>query len=130
MPNRIETTPLSEGDQTWLASTRGIYKNATKRLKLSAFSSHIASAGGYIKSGYPVAEVAGELVPYVSGGTGGAEKHAGFVFNDIPVPAGSADTHANVALVDHGRIRINRLPVAFTPPTGANIGGLFTYETN
>lgn len=128
MPNRVETTPLSEGDQTWLASTRGLDKNSTKKLKISAFT--VPAGQGYIKSGTPVAEVAGELVPYVAGGTGGAEILAGFLRNDIPLVAGSTDTYVNTALVDHARIRIVRLPVAFTIPAPANVRGLFTYEVN
>lgn len=128
MPNRVETPALSEGDQTWLASTRGLKHLPTKRLKIASFT--IPAGQGYIKSGTPVAEVAGELVPYVSGGTGGTELLAGFLRNDLPVVTGSTDTHINTALVDHGRIRINRLPVAFTQPTAANSRGLFTYEVN
>ena len=126
MPNRIETTPLSEGDQTWLASTRGLDKNQTVKLKLSSFT----PTDGYIKSGTPLAVVAGEAVPYVSGGAAGTGDHYGFLRNDVPVTAGSTDTHANAAMVDHGRIRPNRLPVAFTAPVGAAAKGLFTYETN
>lgn len=126
MPNRIETTPLSEGDQTWLASTRGLDKNQTVKLKVSAFT----VADKYIKSGTPLAIVAGEAVPYVSGGTGGTGDHYGFLRNDVPVTTGSTDTHINAAMVDHGRIRPNRLPVAFVIPAAANAKGLFTYETN
>lgn len=126
MPNRIETTPLSEGDQTWLASTRGLDKNQTVKLKLASFT----ATDGYIKSGTPLAIVAGEAVPYVAGGTGGAENHFGFLRNDIVKVTGSTDVYANAAMVDHGRIRPNRLPVAFVPPAAANAKGLFTYETN
>lgn len=121
MPNRIETTPLSEGDQTWLASTRGLDKNQTVKLRLDAFT----PTDGYIKSGTPLSIVANEAVPYT--GTG---DHYGFLRNDVPVVEGSADTHTNSAMVDHGRIRPNRLPVAFTPPAAGNAKGLFTYETN
>lgn len=128
MPNRVETLPLSEGDQTWLASTRGIDKNSTKRLKIDSFT--VPAGQGYIKSGTPVAEVAGELVPFVPAGTGGTEILAGFLRNDIPLVVGSLDTHVNTALVDHARIRIVRLPVAFTIPVPANVRGLFTYEVN
>lgn len=126
MPNRIETTPLSEGDQTWLASTRGLDKNQTVKLLLSAFT----PTDGYIKSGTPLAIVANEAVPYTAGAANGRENHYGFLRNDVPVVTDSTDTHANVAMVDHGRVRPNRLPVAFTPPAAANAKGLFTYETN
>jgi len=125
MPNRVETPALSEGDQTWLASTRGLDKNQTVRLKLSAFT----VTDGYIKSGTPLAIVAGEAVPYVNAGAGGTGDHYGFLRNDVPVTTGSTDTHINSAMVDHGRVRPARLPVAFVIPAAANAKGLFTYET-
>lgn len=132
MPNRVETAALSEGDQTWLASTHGIHKNPQGRLKLSAFSA--VDDEGYIKSGSPLA-ITGvgtneELVPYDAAGVGEVTKLAGFLRNDIPLVAGSADTHANVAYIDHGRVRINRLPVTFAVPTAANDNTTITYITN
>ena len=127
MPNRVETPALSEGDQTWLASTRGLDKNQTVKVKISSFT--IPAGQGYIKSGTPIAIVAGEAVPYVSGGAGGTGDHYGFLRNDLPVVTGSTDTYINAAMVDHGRIRPSRLPVAFVIPAAANAKGLFTYET-
>lgn len=126
MPNRIETPVLSEGDQTWLASTRGIRTNQTVKLKLSAFT----VVDGYIKSGTPLAIVANEAVPFVFAGSGGNEKLSGFLFTDQPVTTGTADTHINVPLVDLARIRTSRLPVAFTIPTAANTLGSFVFITN
>jgi hypothetical protein len=130
MPNRIETPVLSEGDQTWLASTRGIRTNQTVKLKLSAFT----ITNGYIPSGTPLAitgtGAAQEAVPFVFAGSGGNEKLAGFLFTDQPVVTGTADTHINVPLLDTGRIRTSRLPVAFTEPTAANARGQFVYVTN
>jgi hypothetical protein len=128
MPNRIETPALSEGDQTWLASTRGIRTNQTVKLKLSAFT--VNPALGYIPSGTPLAIVANEAVPFVAAGSGGTEKLAGFLFTDQRVVSGSTDTHINVPLMDLGRIRTSRLPVAFTIPTAANTLGNFVFVTN
>lgn len=133
MPNRVETAALSEGDQTWLASTHGIHKNPQGKLKLSAFSG--SAADGYIKSGRPLA-ITGvgtaneELVPYNSAGTGEVTVLAGFLRNDIPLVANSTDAYANVAYIDHGRVRIKRLPVAFVAPAAANDKTTITYITN
>jgi hypothetical protein len=130
MPNRVETAALSEGDQTWLASTRGLDKNPQGKLKLSTFT----PTDGYIKSGTPVAKIGTglneELVKYVPGASDGTQILAGFLRNDVIVVAGSTDVYANVAFIDHGRIRIGRLPVAFVVPAKANDNGLFTYVTN
>lgn len=136
MPNRIETPALSEGDQTWLASTRGIYTNRTVKLHVADFT--VDPALGYIPSGTPLAVVdapgtdEGEMaVPYDAAGTTGTEKLAGFLFTDQRVVEGSADTYINAPLMDHGRIRISRLPVdGFTAPTAANDEGNFVYVTN
>jgi hypothetical protein len=138
VPNIAYTPVLSEGDQTWLASTRGIRNNRTVKLKLSAFT--VDPAKGYIPSGTPLAIVpatggnAGqEAVPYVAaeGTTTGAGVLAGFLFTDQGVTPGTPDTYINAPLVDHGRVRIPRLPVAFVVPTAEAKRGsaLFTYET-
>lgn len=132
MPNRIETPALSEGDQTWLASTRGIRHNRSCKLQVSAFT--VDPDLGYIPSGTPLALVdsddAGlEAVPYVAGGANGTGVLAGFLFTDQVVPVGSTDEYVNAPLMDHGRIRISRLPVAgFVAPAAAATAGLFTFD--
>jgi len=121
MPNRYETPALSEGDQTWLASTRGITKNRTVKLNVASFT--VDTDLGYIPSGTPLALVDSddeglEAVPYVAteGTTTGAGVLAGFLFTDQVVDANSTDEYINAPLLDHGRIRISRLPVTFVPP--------------
>lgn len=131
MPNRVSTVALSEGDQTWLASTHGIHKNPQGKLKLASFTVE----DEYIPSGTPLAitgegGLAEELVPYDAAGTGEVTVLAGFLRNDIPVTPGSPDTHANVAFIDHGRVRIGRLPVEFDVPAKANDNTTITYVTN
>jgi len=121
MPNRIETPELSEGDQTWLASTRGITKNRTVKLNVASFT--VDPALGYIPSGTPLALVTSddaglEAVPYVQAEatTTGAGILAGFLFTDQVVVTGSTDEYVNAPLLDHGRIRVSRLPLVFVPP--------------
>lgn len=134
MPHITYTPELSEGDQTWLASTRGIRNNRTVKLRLADFT--VDPDLGYIPSGTPLALLvtdgtpAGDefAVPYVAGGTGGTGVLAGFLFTDQRVPAGTPDAVINAPLMDHGRIRVKRLPVTFTPPADAATDGLFTYE--
>jgi hypothetical protein len=136
MPNRIETPALSEGDQTWLASTRGITHNRTVKLNLASFT--VDPAKGYIPSGTPLALVASddaglEAVPYdgTEGVTTAAGVLAGFLFTDQVKVTGTADEYINAPLMDHGRVRTSRLPVAFTPPVAlAKRNALFTYDVS
>lgn len=136
MPNRVETTPLSEGDQTWLASTRGITTNRTVKLHVADFT--VDPALGYIPSGTPLALVdapgtdEGEMaVPYDSASAVAGEKVlAGFLFTDQRVAVGSTDTYINGPLLDHGRVRISRLPVDFTAPAADSDNTTIVYVTN
>lgn len=138
MPNRIETPALSEGDQTWLASTRGIYTNRSVKLNVADFT--VDPALGYIPSGTPLALVdapgtdEGQMaVPYDSTAVAGSgpEVLAGFLFTDQRVVADTTDTYINGPLLDHGRVRISRLPVAgFTAPAAANDATTIVYVTN
>lgn len=139
MPNRIETLPLSEGDQTWLASTRGLHTARTVKLKRSAFT--VDPNLGYIPSGTPLAEIAAtggnagtEAVPYdaTEATVTNAGVLAGFLRNDIRVPVGTADVYLNAAMIDTGRVRTTRLPIAFVPPAAAakRVNVNFVFVTN
>lgn len=136
MPNRIETPELSEGDQTWLASTRGIYKNRTVKLNVASFT--VDPALGYIPSGTPLALVdsddAGiEAVPYdgTEATVTGAGVLAGFLFTDQVKVANSTDEYINAPLLDHGRIRVGRLPVTFVAPVAlAKRNTNFNYDVS
>lgn len=106
MPKQRETYPLSEGDQTWLGSTRGTHTNRTEYLVPSDFPAS-AYADGYIKSGTPVSQVDGKgpVLPYTEG-----TEFAGFIFTDQVVGV-DTDEALNVPIMDHGRVRTSRLPV-------------------
>lgn len=117
MPKQRETAPLSEGDQTWLGSTRGITTNRTEYLVPNDFPAN-QRADGFIKSGTPVSQVAGKgkLLPYTAGTT----ILAGFIFTDQVVGASLTEA-INVPVLDHGRVRTSRLPVTgFVAPAAAN----------
>ena len=114
---RLKTETFGAGDQSWLGSAHGIWNCRTETIDISAFTAGTHYPNGYLPSGLPLAKVAGLLVPYASGGSGGAEILAGFLFTDQTVD-GAADFAA--PLLDHGRVKTANLPVAFTKPTAAN----------
>lgn len=115
---RLATETIGAGDQSWLGSAHGIANCRTEFLDISAFTANTHYPDGYIKSGTPVAKVAGVLVPYddTQGTTTGAGILAGLVFTDQKV-VGTADFA--VPVLDHGRIRTAKLPLAVTLPGAA-----------
>lgn len=115
---RMKTETFGGGDQSWLGSTHGIANARTEILDISAFTAGTHYPNGYIPSGLPVAKVSGVLVPYdaTEGTTTAAGVLAGFILTDQPV-VGTADF--GVPLIDHGRVRVAKLPVSFTAPTAA-----------
>lgn len=124
--------PLSEGDQTWLGSTRGIDKNRTEKLDVTKFT--IDPKLGYIPSGTPLAysvdPTNGDhslVVPYDKAGVGITSTLQGFLFTDQKVYAGQTES-INVPLVDHGRIIISRLPVNFEAPAADKTNGNFVFQ--
>ena len=127
---RLRTETFGGGDFTWLGSTHGIGNARTETLNTSAFTKATHYPDGYIKSGTPVALVAGLLVPYdaTPAAEAGAGILAGFVLTDQAV----VDPAAKIAvpLLDHGRVKTSKLPVAFTAPTGAKRGETTFVFTN
>lgn len=115
---RMKTETFGGGDQSWLGSTHGIANARTEILDISAFTAGTHYPNGYIPSGLPVAKVSGVLVPYdaTEGTTTGAGILAGFILTDQPV-VGTNDF--GVPLIDHGRVRVAKLPISFTAPTAA-----------
>ena len=115
---RLKTENLGGGDLSWLGSAHGIANARTEIIDISAFTAGTHYPNGYIPSGTPVAKVSGVLVPYdpTEGTTTAAGVLAGFVLTDQPV-VGTNDFGA--PLLDHGRVRVAKLPVAFTAPTAA-----------
>jgi hypothetical protein len=116
---RLTTETFGSGDQSWLGSSHGIHECRTETLDISAFTEATHFPDGYIKSGTPVAKVAGVLVPYTvaEGTTTGAGILAGFVYTDQPV-VGTGDFA--VPLLDHGRVKAAKVPYAsFVAPAAA-----------
>lgn len=92
------------GDNSWLGSRRGVATARTVTLDASAFT------GPVVKSGTPVAITDGLAVPFTTGGT-----LAGFIVGDQSVAGGDS----TAPLLDHGRVIVAKLPVAFTAPATA-----------
>lgn len=103
---------------SWLGSTHSINSARTEVLDISAFNKATHYPDGFIRSGQPVAKVAGVLVPYdeTEGTTTGAGVLAGFVLTDQKV-VGTADF--GVPLLDHGRVKSANVPGGFTAPVAA-----------
>lgn len=115
---RFTTETFGAGDQSWLGSSHGIGECRTETVDISAFTKATHFPDGYIPSGTPVAKVGGVLVPYDATEltVTDAGVLAGFVFTDQATD-GVADLP--VALLDHGRVKVANLPVAFTAPADA-----------
>lgn len=117
MPRLVNET-FGGGDLSWLGSAHGIANARTEILDISTFTAGTHYPNGYIPSGTPVAKVGGVLVPYdaTEGTVTGAGILGGFVLTDQEV-VGTSDF--GVPLLDHGRVRTAKLPIAFTAPAAA-----------
>ena len=120
MPKLRTESFTGAGDFRWLRSDHAIWNGRTESLDISAFTKETHYPAGYIPAGTPCALVGGQLVPYDSteATTIGAGVLAGHLFTDQPVVPGSTED-LNVPLLDHGRVRPDRVPVgvqAFVAP--------------
>lgn len=132
-----QLTPVIEhfgpGDQSWLGSRRGVDTAQTVTLDATAVAGLVTS--GYIPSGIPLAynPTTRKHEPYNSGASGGTAylaTLAGFLVADVPIviaPGESGVGDIVAAMLDTGRILVNRLPVAFTPPANS---GNFVFVTH
>lgn len=113
---RLAIETYGAGDLSWLGSAHGIANARTELLDISTFTEGTHYPDGYIPSGTPVSLVGGVLVPYVAteGTTTGDGVLAGFILTDQSVVG---DDDFAVPLIDHGRVRVSRLPISFTAPT-------------
>lgn len=126
MPKYRTEQDVVVGNMEWLGSNHGIRNARTEILDISAFTAATHYPNGYIPSGLPVAKVGGVLVPYdaTEATVTGAGVLAGFVLTDIPLGVTPGATAVatedfNVPLLDHGRVKTGKLPIAFTKPAAA-----------
>lgn len=108
----VTTETGAGGNLSWLGSRHGVANARTGTLKASAFTEK------FVKSGTPVAvDAEGLYVPYTAAE---GQAIAGFIINDANVAAGDEP----VAILDHGRVIVAKLPVDFTVPDAP---GAFIY---
>lgn len=108
----VTSETVAGGNLSWLGSRHGVANARTGTLKASAFTDK------FVPSGTPVGlDTDGFYIPYTAAE---GQVLTGFVINDANV----ADGDEPVAILDHGRILVDNLPVEdFTVPanTGAFI---------
>lgn len=115
---KLRSESFDAGDFRWLGSAHGIWNCRTETLDISAFTAGTHYPDGYIPSGTALAIVGGLAVPFNSGAADGSEVLAGFLFTDTKVHAGLTED-IPVPLLDHGRVKTDNLPLAWTAPTSA-----------
>lgn len=121
----LRSETYGTGDQTWLGSTHGIYNCRSGNLDVSVFTAATHYPDGHLLSGIPLGKItatdqyvpwdpAYDADPVTAGQQGdGREVLAGFLFTDVRVN-GTEDL--NAAVLVHGTVNVDHLPVAFTPP--------------
>lgn len=126
MPRFRTERDVVSGNMDWLGSGHGIRNARTEILDISAFSAATHYPNGYLPSGLPVAKVGGVLVPYdaTEATVTGAGVLAGFILTDQPLfvaPGATANAadDINVPLLDHGRVKVGKLPITFVAPAAA-----------
>ena len=124
MPRFRTERDVVSGNMDWLGSGHGLRNSRTEILDISTFSAATHYPNGFIPSGLPVAKVGGVLVPYdaTEATVTGAGVLAGFILTDQPLfvdPGASATEDINVPLLDHGRVKVGKLPITFVGPTAA-----------
>jgi hypothetical protein len=140
---RLKSETFGTGDQSWLGSSHGIHECRTEVLDISAFTEATHYPDGYIPSGTPLSKVTstaggaevGKYVVYdpnfdTDTATAGIQSDgrdvlAGFLLTDQPVVAGSGDFGA--PLLDHGRVKVDKVPGTFTQPPAANDSTTIVY---
>ena len=96
---------------SWLDSRHAVSNAQTGTLDAAAFTEDV------VLSGTPLSFVGGKYVPFTDGAT---QTLAGFNLYGRDVSNGDEPC----AVLDHGRVHVASLPVAFTPPADA---GLFIF---
>lgn len=124
MSIKIQTSTITgPGDPSWLGSAHGT--DATRSITLDAakFTAGTHYPNGYVRGGTPVGKITanGLYGPYKGDATDGTETLVGFVYGDFHVPTGV--TRLPVALLDHGKVRESRLPIAVDAAGKTDVAG-------
>lgn len=100
---------------SWLGSRHGVSNARTVTIDRAKLATATVTAG-VIPAGTPLAKSGTKTEPF-TGGEG--QVFLGFLLSDQAVKAGGGDIVA--PLLDHGRVIVAKLPVAFTAPTDATL---------
>lgn len=124
---RLKTETIGTGDQSWLGSDHAIHNARSGTLDVSAFTKATHYPDGFFTSGLPLGQITASKLyaPYNAAGADGTESLAGFLLTDQPTD-GVEDI--NVAILDHGKVYTDQLPVAFDSD-GATVSGEFIFLT-
>lgn len=108
---RLNSETLGAGDQSWLGSTHALHNAATAAPDSTLFSAAAFPNG--VPSGTPVGLVtaSNKVGPYAAAATDGRNVLYGFLATDQKAPG-----DGGWPVIWHGRIKVGRLPVAFTAP--------------
>lgn len=102
------TTSRTGGNDAWMGSRHAVAEAQPGTLNAAAFKSAEGVVDGVVPSGYPVMDNGdGTLKPY-----DGAGELAGFSIDNRDISKGDEPT----AVLWHGRIKVQHLPVKFTVP--------------
>lgn len=111
---KIET--LGSGDQSWLGSRHGV-ENA-RTVTIDAASITDVKYAGIVKAGIPLkVGTGGKFVPLTDAAL---DTLAGFLLTDQP----NVGDDIVAPMIDHGRVRVDRLPDQ-APVMTAGVKGLF-----
>ncbi|WP_030143878.1 hypothetical protein [Mycetocola saprophilus] len=98
---------------SWLGSRRGVDTARTVTIDRTKLTPAQVTAG-VLPAGTPLAASANKVAPYTAAE---GQVFVGFLLTDQAIKPGGGDIVA--PLLDHGRIRVAKLPVAFTAPDNA-----------
>lgn len=98
---------------SWLGSRHGVDNARTVTIDRAKLDPATVTAG-FVPAGTPLAVSGAKVAPYTDAE---GQVFVGFLLTDQAVRAGGGDIVA--PLLDHGRVIVAKLPVAFTAPTNA-----------
>lgn len=119
----LRTESWGTDDQSWLGSRHGIGECASVTLDKSTFTEATHYPDGYFKSGLALGFITAseKYGPYDNAAVDGRATLAGFLF--APVPAPSTDVDPVGAMLDHGKVVNDRLPVPVDAAGQADVAG-------
>lgn len=109
---------------SWLGSEHGVGNAHPVTLDLSTFTKSTHYPDGFLRAGTPL-KINGTSKKAEPALTDGTAEPAGYLLEAVQVPLDGSDRDPVGAILEHGRIVVANLPVAFTKPTAPS--GRFVY---